>query len=227
MKGDGMAKLLLMIGVGPGIGLATAERFAREGFDLVLASRNPERFEPEIARIRATGVQVTPKTVDAADPAAVDRLVQAYADDIEVLHYNAAALRYAGDHLALELIDELAVAQIDTDITVNITSALAAVHAALPAMRRRKAGAILLTGGGLALHPFAQLLTLSVGKAGIRTLAQALFEPAKADGVHVATVTVAASVAPNSTTAAAIAERFWSLYASAPADWAWDDLYTA
>jgi NAD(P)-dependent dehydrogenase (short-subunit alcohol dehydrogenase family) len=34
-------KTYLCIGAGPGIGLATARRFAREGYRIVLASRTP------------------------------------------------------------------------------------------------------------------------------------------------------------------------------------------
>ena len=34
-------KTFLSIGAGPGIGLATADRFSTEGFNTVLSSRNP------------------------------------------------------------------------------------------------------------------------------------------------------------------------------------------
>lgn len=224
-KDSALPKTFLSLGVGPGIGLATAARFAREGFSLVLTSRNPGRLEPALAPLRATGAKIVLEPVDAADPGAVARVVTAHAADLEVIHHNAGALRYAGGHLAMEPIDSLTVEQISSDIAVNITSALVAISTALPAMRARKSGAILLTGGGLGLQPFAPLLTLSIGKAGIRTMAQALFEPAKADGVHVATVTVCKEVHPNSSEAAEVADRFWALYDAAPADWRWEDTY--
>jgi short-subunit dehydrogenase len=79
-------------------------------------------------------------------------------------------------------------------------------------MEERASGAILLTGGGLALAPNADYLSLSIGKAGIRTLAIGLFEPYRKKGIHVATVTVAALVLPESKEAAPVAEHFWRLY---------------
>ena len=67
-------------------------------------------------------------------------------------------------------------------------------------------GGLVLTGGGLALEPSPEYLSLSIGKAGIRTLALSLFESLKEKGIHVATVTVAALVSPGSKDATAVAE---------------------
>jgi NADP-dependent 3-hydroxy acid dehydrogenase YdfG len=36
-------KLFIGIGVGPGLGESTAERFAQEGFDMLLTARNKNR----------------------------------------------------------------------------------------------------------------------------------------------------------------------------------------
>jgi len=38
-----MRKLFIGIGAGPGLGASTAERFAREGFDILLTARNKNR----------------------------------------------------------------------------------------------------------------------------------------------------------------------------------------
>jgi hypothetical protein len=57
---------------------------------------------------------------------------------------------------------------------------------------------------------------LSLGKAGIRALTTGLFESAKTHNVHVATVTVAAFVEPESEEAAGIAKAFWDLHNQKP-----------
>jgi hypothetical protein len=41
----------------------------------------------------------------------------------------------------------------------------------------RGSGSILFTGGGFGLQPHPDYLSLSIGKAGIRALAQGIFEP--------------------------------------------------
>lgn len=53
---------------------------------------------------------------------------------------------------------------------------------------------MLLTGGSFGLQPHPDDLSLSIGKAGTRALAQGIFEPFGEKGVHVATVTVAGVV---------------------------------
>jgi len=77
----------------------------------------------------------------------------------------------------------------------------------------------LLTGGGFALAPSHDYISLSIGKAGIRALALGLFEDFKAKGIHVATVTVGAWVTPGSDHAKAVAEHFWQLHNEPPGAW--------
>ena len=48
-------KTFLSIGSGPGIGFATAERFAREGFQIVLASRNLESIQALDSKLTQQG----------------------------------------------------------------------------------------------------------------------------------------------------------------------------
>ena len=55
-----MRKLFIGIGAGPGLGASTAERFAREGFDILLAARNENRaLELADAIAKKTGVNAT------------------------------------------------------------------------------------------------------------------------------------------------------------------------
>jgi short-subunit dehydrogenase len=105
------------------------------------------------------------------------------------------------------------------DLAVNIGGALVAAQTVAPKMEERKSGAILLTGGGLALAPNPDYLSLSIGKAGIRALALALFESFRAKGIHVATVTVSAAVSQESKEAASVAEHFWRLYSQPKGAW--------
>jgi NADP-dependent 3-hydroxy acid dehydrogenase YdfG len=116
--------------------------------------------------------------VDSSDPESVTKLVaevEKQYGSIDVLHYNAASMRRA----------TLAEQPCDTfvgDLAVNIGGALVAAQAVAPKMEERKSGAILLTGGGLALAPSPNYLSLSIGKAGIRALALGLFEPSARKG---------------------------------------------
>lgn len=206
-------KTFLSIGTGPGMGIATARRFAREGFRVVLAARNGARLEELAASIPGAGQngrKVAVHEVDAADGVAIARLVEAVAtgpDGLQVLHYNAAAIRRAS--LAEQPRETFV-----SDLAVNIGGALAAIQAATPHLAAPGAesgpASLLLTGGGFALHPHPDYLSLSIGKAGLRALALGLFENYRDRDIHVATVTVAGFTGPGDPER--VADLFWELH---------------
>jgi NAD(P)-dependent dehydrogenase (short-subunit alcohol dehydrogenase family) len=215
-------KTFLSIGAGPGMGVAAAERFAREGFQVVLSARNSAKTQALVEQLKAQGHKAEMRTVDAGDPSSVASLVEDVEREfgrIDVLHYNAASMRAAT--LADQPRDTF-----NSDLAVNIGGAMAAAQAAAPKMAERGSGTILLTGGGLALHPHPDYLSLSVGKAGIRALAFGLFDSLKAKGIHVATVTVATSVNPRSEEANAVAEQLWIFHSQPAGSWEVEAVYS-
>jgi NAD(P)-dependent dehydrogenase (short-subunit alcohol dehydrogenase family) len=54
-------KTFLSIGSGPGMGFATAARFAREGFQIVLSARNPTNTQELADRLKAKGFRAEPR----------------------------------------------------------------------------------------------------------------------------------------------------------------------
>ncbi|AWN43086.1 SDR family NAD(P)-dependent oxidoreductase [Methylobacterium durans] len=215
-------KTFLSIGAGPGMGLETAERFAHEGFRVVLSARDAAKAQGLSDQLTAKGYTAEFRTVDAGDPASVAALVEGVERDlggIDVLHYNAASMRQAT--LADQPRDTF-----NGDLAVNIGGAMAAAQAAARRMAERRSGSILLTGGGFALQPHPDYLSLSIGKAGIRALAQGLFESFRAQGIHVATVTVAGFVTPGSEDARAVGELFWTFHSQPTGAWEMEAVYT-
>ena len=208
-------KTFLSIGSGPGIGAATAERFAREGYRLVLTSRDAPKLAERAKQLVAKGHEVETRSVDAGDLAGVAALVrevQAQVGTIDVLHFNSASMRAAS--IALQDADTFV-----ADLTVNIGAAFVAVQEASRGMLARRSGSILLTGGVFAITPVADYLSLSIGKAGIRALTQALFASFQEQNVHIASVTVATLVAAESAEARGVADAFWDLNNAPPEAW--------
>jgi len=215
-------KTFLSIGSGPGMGMATAERFAKEGFQIVLSARDAAKTQKLADELKSKGYKAEARTVDAGDPSSVAALIANVEKlgSIDVLHYNAAAIRKA-------TLEEQPRDTFVSDLAVNIGGALVASQAVVPLMSARGSGTVLLTGGGLALEPSPEYLSLSIGKAGIRTLALSLFESLKEKGIHVATVTVAALVSPGSKDATAVAEHFWQLHSQPEGSWTPEVKYAA
>ena len=100
------------------------------------------------------------------------------------------------------------------EFRVNVGGALVCAQQVVPAMKGKRAGTLLFTGGGLALDPWPQMASLAVGKAGIKNLAHTLHKELKADGIRVATVTVDGLVKPGAgpLDPTAIADVFFQLH---------------
>lgn len=207
-----MTKTILVIGAGPGIGLATARKFAASGFRALLASRDGGKADALAAELRAEGLDAKGVAVDAGDVAGLTRLIEGVGSDLAVLHYNVGVVRMAG-------IADQDAASLASDIQLDIAGALVATKAAHAIMAARGSGTILLTGGGIAHSPMPALVTLSLGKVAIRTMAQMLFPPFAEQGVHVGTVTVNAMVPPRSDVSTGIADQFFALHAQDRAAW--------
>lgn len=211
-----------IVGVGPGLGMAVARRFGREGFRLALLARRPEALEAYQKELAQEGLQATSFAVNAGDVADVQRAfaeVEQRLGAPRVLVYNAAAM---GQYQTPSQLEPL---QLVEDFRVNVAGALAAARAVLPAMRSRREGTLLFTGGGLALDPYPQMASLAVGKAGIRSIAQSLAKELRPEGIHVATVTICGMIKPGTPFAAeTVAERYWALHQQPPASWQVEDV---
>ncbi|SFE88416.1 short chain dehydrogenase [Bacillus sp. OV194] len=99
---------------------------------------------------------------------------------IDVLLYNAASGKPGKP-------TELTAEDLVRDFKISVAGALLSVKEVLP---HRENGSILLTGGGLALDPYADYASLAIGKAGIRNLAYSLSQELSAKGIYVGTLTV-------------------------------------
>ena len=205
-----MKKHALIVGVGPGIGMAAARRFGREGYALSVLSRSPQIHADTLS---SEGLTARGYAADAADfvglTAALER-AQLEQGAAEVLICNVArVLPESNATLEPEIFMN--------SLRINAGAALVATQAVLPGMRERGAGTLLYTGGGLSLRPSGNFGSVSVGKAALRSLVLTLAQDLEPQGIHAATVTVAMSVKPEN--AEAIADLYWTLHTQARADW--------
>ena len=164
--------LAVILGAGPGIGLAVARRFAREGFKLALVSRPTDPLPAFQAALEAEGARALVLGADLAEASALETAlgeIQAWAGQPTVLIYNASA----GSPGPAASLDPAGLLR---DLQVNAVAPLTAAQWALPAMRQAGQGTLLFTGGGLALQPKPGLASACLGKAALRSLALSLGE---------------------------------------------------
>jgi len=198
----------VILGAGPGIGLAAALRFRREGFRVAMVARpgdDLEGFEKALGGGLVLGADLAGGVPTAA--------IEAWGGFPSVLLYNASA---GAPGPAAELTPEQAMA----DLRVNVAAALAGTRWALPSMRAAGKGTLLFTGGGIGLKPQQGLASGSLGKAALRSLALSFAEELEPEGIHAAIVTVRGFVrAGTELSPEAVAACFWELHAQPRGGW--------
>ena len=209
---------VVIVGAGPGIGAATARRFDAAGYPVALFSRSSATTGDLAEELSATAAAVD--VGDRASLAAAFQVVREMIGDPEVLVFNALAF-VPGSPTEVDL------GAFDAALSANVTGALACVQEVVPAMRAAGRGTILLTGGGMALHPVAGLAAVGVAKAAQRSLFQSLASELGPDGIHVGMVTVQGLVkAGGPFDPARIADVHYRLHEQAPDDWEVEVLFS-
>lgn len=209
-----MSRALLIVGAGPGIGAATAERFGREGWTVVLAARNPRTIDPMVARLIGMGVDAHGLVIDATRPEAVRaglRTADRMTGGLDAVLYNAAVVRRQDLFSMTDV-------EVESDLAVNVAGGLHVIRAAAGLLEGR-GGTILVTGGGLALSPHADWASLGLGKAALRNLAQGLAPALAERGIRIGLATVATLVALGSAEAAGVADTLWTLTTDPSSGW--------
>lgn len=209
-KGDcTMKKTIFVIGAGAGLGNGVAAKFGTEGFRVVLMARSEEHLREYKKEFSAKGIETETEVADAADFEAFADIFRAAAQSYgtpDVLFYNVGiTVPDEGRTIDVKTLMERYAADVAgayNCVRLIDTDAFAA-----------KRGAILITGGGLALQPYAAYLPLSMDKAALRAMVQALAPVLEEKGIYLGTVQVTGAIGSNEHFAPkTIAEKFWELY---------------
>ncbi len=212
----------MIVGVGQKMGQAISRAFAQEGFDMVLASRNPRNLEPYAEEAQKNGVSVETEEIDVTDPdsvvACVDRVIgRGGVPDVVV--YNVAIL-------AEEKPSELTPEGLLETLDANLLGAVSLTQAILPKMRERGSGTILYTGGGFGIDPSTTFTSHSLGKAALRNYALALHKELTPEGIHAGTITITRPVREGTDfDPDDIAAHYVVLHKETPPDWRWEILH--
>jgi hypothetical protein len=106
---------------------------------------------------------------------------------------------------------QVAPQQLVQEFGINV-AALGSVQALLADLKQAS-GTLLLTGGGRGTHPDPHYGSLSIGKAGLRSLAAQLHQRLQPEGIYVGLLTITKGIQDGEPTysPAALAEHFWQM----------------
>jgi NAD(P)-dependent dehydrogenase (short-subunit alcohol dehydrogenase family) len=181
-----MPRTVVITGGTAGIGLATAEAFARKGWNVAILARHEERLRQTEERLRSFGVQALGLSTDMADPEAVDAAAERIERDLGsidtwVNNAMATVVAPAGDVTPDEF-------KRVTEVTYN--GQVYGTLAALKHMRPRRRGSIVQVNSVLGIRPFPLQAAYAGAKAAALGWTNALRSELDHEGLPITLSTV-------------------------------------
>jgi NAD(P)-dependent dehydrogenase (short-subunit alcohol dehydrogenase family) len=228
----------LPVGVRWGVGGAIAQKFAREGFFVVLTTRkevNAAALAAAIREQRGDCMIVELDLVSHDSIASAFATIRGEAGDPDVLVYNAGYLEGRDLPPDKELLEHVPVEILDTALHIACRGPFLVAKEVLPAMRKKGAGSFLFSNNSNSLRGRKRMTgqSLYYPRVMMRTLAQVLTEEYSEHGVHVANIVIDGTIDSPGTRAlprnqnrrdliinpVKIAEAFWYLHTQDRSCW--------
>lgn len=217
-------KNALIVGTGPGLSASLARLFARNGLQVSLASRNPDRLT-KLAEETAAFTFACEAT-EPEEVAALFDVVIATQGVPDIVVYNASA-RARGP------VTDLVPSEVANALAVSAYGGFLVAQQAARHMVARGAGAILLTGASASVKGYPNSSAFAMGKFALRGLASALARELAPKGVHVAHFVIDGGIrSTNRPDPAdnpdsfldpdAIAETYWQVANQPRSAWTWE-----
>ena len=182
MADESKAPVCAVVGVGPGNGEAFARRFAADGYAVALLARRAEltsQLADELPRAKAYPCDVA---VEASVDAAFAN-IRADLGDVDVLIFNAGSGVWGN-------VEEVTAEDLERAWRINTLGLFLAARQAIPAMRRRGQGAIIVVGATASRRGAAGAAAFAQGKMAQRALAESMARHLGPSGIHVALIVV-------------------------------------
>jgi NAD(P)-dependent dehydrogenase (short-subunit alcohol dehydrogenase family) len=164
-------KVCVVSGVGPGLGRQAARALAAHGADLVLAARRQSTLDEVLAEVTGMGARALAVPTDITDPEACARLMAAGSEEfggIDVLVNNA--FRFD----AFQSFEEVDLAIWRKIMDTNLFGSLQMTRAALPSMRERGGGSVVMVASMVARQPQPVQGGYAISKGALLTATRVL-----------------------------------------------------
>jgi NAD(P)-dependent dehydrogenase (short-subunit alcohol dehydrogenase family) len=183
------------VGIRWGVGGAIAQKFAKEGFHVVLTTRNAANAAALEKAIAEQGGDAMIVELDLVSQDSISRAfakVRETVGDPHVLVYNAGYLEGRDLPPEKELLEHIPVEMFETAQHIASRGPFLVAKEVLPAMRERGEGSFLISNNSSSLRGRKRMTgqSLYYPRVMMRTLAQVLTEEYSEHGVHVANVVI-------------------------------------
>jgi NAD(P)-dependent dehydrogenase (short-subunit alcohol dehydrogenase family) len=200
------------VGVRWGVGGAVAQKFAAEGFFVVLTTRRAENAAKLHEAIRDQGGECMTVELDLVSEESISTAFMRIRDEVgdpTVLVYNAGYLEGRDLPPDKELLEHVPTELFDTAHHVASRGPFLVVKEVLPAMREAGTGTILITNNAASLRGRKRYTgqSLYYPRVMLRALAQVLTEEYSEHGIHVANIVIDGLIDSPGTRALPVAQK--------------------
>jgi 3-oxoacyl-[acyl-carrier protein] reductase len=175
-------RVAVITGAGRGIGRGIATAYAGAGATVVLAARTVAELDEAAAEIEGQGGRALAVPTDVTDPAQIDALFARVADELggtDLLVANAGGTFGSGPVDASDLDAWRAT------FTLNVDGVYLCARAAIPLLRTRGGGKIVVMGSGAGRRAGPGWGSYASAKAAVAMLVRVLAQELRADHIAV------------------------------------------
>ena len=176
-------RVIVILGAGGALGAAISRQLAGEpGTQLVLSDISAESLDATIGGLPEAGTPVERVLADVSDVEQVEAVVERALErfgHLDVVVSNAGVLPPSGR------IHNLTTEDWERAFRINVMGAVNAIRAAVPTMRARGSGSIILTASVSGLTAWTHAAPYCVTKAGVISLAKVAAVEYARDGIRV------------------------------------------
>lgn len=201
-----------LIGAGPGLGLATARRFAAAGHTVALISRSTQHLDDLTAELARDDIEARGFAADVLDVESLDAALYAAGTSlgpIEILQYSPVP---RADFMKPVL--DTGADDLDDPLAFSVKGLVTAVHAVLPGMRELGRGTLLFVNGSSAVRPNPNVAGTSIAFAAESAYARMLHDVLAPENIHAAQLIVPGAIRPDAEHSSpdALAQRLYDIH---------------
>lgn len=185
-------KTIVIVGVGPNLGLSLAKKFGGNGFQVALLARNEGKLQNMHQELNSLGITNKYYPVDVSDLEELKAKLQQVEGDfgqIDVVEFSP----YAGPQ-EFKNVETMALSDVEQQLKTILYPAIELVQTLLPRMKKPQEGAFLFNSGISALYPIPQLGNTGIAASGLRNYAYNLHNILKEQGIYVGFLAVSAQI---------------------------------
>jgi 3-oxoacyl-[acyl-carrier protein] reductase len=175
-------QVAVITGAGRGIGRGIATAYARAGATVVLAARTADELHEVAVEIEAAGGRALPVPTDVTHPAQIDALFERVANELggtDLLVANAGGT-FGGGPVETSDLDEWR-----ATFTLNVDGVYLCARAAIPQLRARGGGKIIVMGSGAGRRAGPGWGSYASAKAAVAMLVRVLALELRGDQIAV------------------------------------------